>query len=139
MIDFLFNIVDLITTALAFEWVRIPLAILLGYLVARLFKQRGTIYVNTGRDINWREVIAAAASVLIYFGLGWSIRWYKCPIDTPLFCKCCDPVNLLALFGHDAIVPLLAQDYVIYWSIFIGLVAVMGIIGLVILWKIYKK
>jgi hypothetical protein len=125
----IFDILDVITAILTYEWVRMPVAILFGYAIWRIVPKCWNKLLSFVQKYN--EVLTAISSIIIYYGIGWSVRWYLCPLNLPLFCDCCEPANLLATF--------LNQDYVLYWSIFIGMVAIMGIAGLIILWKIYKK
>ena len=73
-----------------------------------------------------RIVLIPVLTILIFHGLSLLSRWYDCPLDMPLGCKCDGFYREIRL----AEILNLSNDYLLFWTVFIVLAAVIG--GIVI-------
>ncbi len=121
-LDFIHTIV----LVMRIDVIRILAAVVIGILISLLIKK-------------YRYILSSVFTVLVYHLTSKLVRFFDCPIDIPLWCTVdCDgfyqPVHLADIFN-------MSQDYILYWSVFIGFLILVSGLGLWYLSyarKIYK-
>lgn len=105
----LLNAIDLAATILRIDAIRIAIAICCGIFFDLIFQKK-------------RIVLKTVLTVIIFHGLSLFSRWYDCPLDMPLGCKCDGFYREIRL----AEILNLSNDYILFWTVFIVLAGVIG-------------